>query len=55
MRETDGARFIAIEGNGQLTIDIGQNYQDEGLSDLPEAHEIVRLLEQQNAPHAGGQ
>jgi Flp pilus assembly protein TadG len=39
------ADTIAIEGNGQLNIKIGQNYQDQGLPDLPEAHEVVRLLE----------
>jgi hypothetical protein len=39
------ADTIAIEGNGQLNIHIGQNYQDSGLPDLPEAHEIVHLIE----------
>ena len=39
------ADTIAIEGNGQLNIKIGQNYQDTGLPDLPEADEIVRLTE----------
>src|SRR5687767_11694315 len=38
------ADTIAIEGNGQLNIHIGQNYQDSGLPDLPEAHEIVHLI-----------
>lgn len=39
------ADTISIEGNGQLTIHIGQNYQSSGLPDLPEAHEIVHLSE----------
>jgi hypothetical protein len=39
------ADTIAIEGNGQLNIKIGQNYQSSGLPDLPEADEIVRLTE----------
>jgi len=39
------ADTIAIEGNGQLNIHIGQNYQGSGLPDLPEAHEIVHLIE----------
>ncbi len=39
------ADTIAIEGNGQLNIHIGQNYADSGLPDLPEAHEIVHLIE----------
>lgn len=39
------ADTISIEGNGQLNIKIGQNYQDSGLPDLPEADEIVRLTE----------
>jgi hypothetical protein len=39
------ADTIAIEGNGQLNIKIGQNYQSTGLPDLPEAHEIVHLIE----------
>jgi hypothetical protein len=39
------ADTIAIEGNGQLNIHIGQNYQDSGLPDLPEAHEVVHLIE----------
>jgi Flp pilus assembly protein TadG len=39
------ADTVAIEGNGQLNIHIGQNYQDSGLPDLPEAHEIVHLIE----------
>ncbi len=39
------ADTIAIEGNGQLNIKIGQNYQATGLPDLPEADEIVRLTE----------
>ena len=34
-----------VEGNGQLNIHVGQNYQDSGLPDLPEAHEIVHLIE----------
>jgi Flp pilus assembly protein TadG len=38
------ADTIAIEGNGQLNIHIGQNYQDSGLPNLPEAHEIVHLI-----------
>jgi hypothetical protein len=38
------ADIIAIEGNGQLNIHIGQNYQDSGLPDLPEAHEVVHLI-----------
>jgi hypothetical protein len=39
------ADTIAIEGNGQLNIQIGQNYQSTGLPDLPEADETVRLTE----------
>jgi Flp pilus assembly protein TadG len=39
------ADTIAIEGNGELIIHIGQNYQNSGLPDLPEADEIVRLTE----------
>jgi Flp pilus assembly protein TadG len=39
------ADTIAIEGNGQLNIKIGENYQEAGLPDLAEADEIVRLLE----------
>jgi len=39
------ADTIAIEGNGQLNIHIGQNCQGSGLPDLPEAHEIVHLIE----------
>jgi Flp pilus assembly protein TadG len=39
------ADTIAIEGNGQLNIEVGQNYQDDGLPDLPEAHEVVHLIE----------
>jgi hypothetical protein len=39
------ADTIAIEGNGQLNIKIGQNYQSTGLPDLPEAHEVVHLIE----------
>jgi putative Flp pilus-assembly TadE/G-like protein len=39
------ADTIAIEGNGQLNIHIGQNYQSSGLPDLPEAHEIVHLIQ----------
>jgi len=39
------ADTIAIEGNGQLNINIGQNYQSSGLPDLPEAHEIVHLIQ----------
>jgi Flp pilus assembly protein TadG len=39
------ADTIAIEGNGQLNIKIGQNYQSSGLPDLPDADEIVRLTE----------
>jgi Flp pilus assembly protein TadG len=39
------ADTIAIEGNGQLNIKIGQNYPSSGLPPLPEAHEIVHLIE----------
>jgi hypothetical protein len=39
------ADTIAIEGNGQLNIHIDQNCQGSGLPDLPEAHEIVHLIE----------
>jgi hypothetical protein len=39
------ADTIAIEGNGLLNIHIGQNYRDSGLPDLPEAHEVVHLIE----------
>jgi putative Flp pilus-assembly TadE/G-like protein len=39
------ADTIDIEGNGQLNIHIGQDYQDSGLPDLPEAHEVVHLIE----------
>jgi hypothetical protein len=39
------ADTIDIEGNGQLNIQIGQNYQESGLPDLPEAHEVVHLIE----------
>jgi hypothetical protein len=39
------ADTIAIEGNGQLNMHIGQNYQDSGLPDLPEAHEIAHLIQ----------
>jgi Flp pilus assembly protein TadG len=39
------ADTIAIEGNGQLNINIGENYQDSGLPELPEAHEVVHLIQ----------
>ena len=39
------ADTIKIEGNGQLNIHIGQNYQDSGLPDLPEEGEVVHLIE----------
>jgi hypothetical protein len=39
------ADTIAIEGNGQLNIEIGENYREAGLPDLAEADEIVRLLQ----------
>jgi hypothetical protein len=39
------ADTISIEGNGQLNIKIGQNYQSSGLPALPEAHEIISLIE----------
>jgi Flp pilus assembly protein TadG len=39
------ANTISIEGNGQLRIKIGQNYQSTGLPDLPEAEEVVYLIE----------
>lgn len=48
---TNAAQFaiiadtISIEGNGQLRIKIGQNYASTGLPDLPEAQEVVYLLE----------
>ena len=48
---TNAAQFaiiadtISIEGNGQLIIKIGQNYATTGLPDLPEAQEVVYLLE----------
>lgn len=48
---TNAAQFaiiadtISIEGNGQLKIKIGQNYATTGLPDLPEAQEVVYLLE----------
>jgi Flp pilus assembly protein TadG len=38
------ADTIAIEGNGQLNIKIGQNYPSSGLPPLPEAHEVVHLI-----------
>jgi Flp pilus assembly protein TadG len=39
------ADTIAIEGNGQLRIKIGQNYTSTGLPDLPAADEVVYLNE----------
>ena len=48
---TNAAQFaiiadtISIEGNGQLLIKIGQNYASTGLPDLPQAQEVVYLLE----------
>jgi hypothetical protein len=39
------ADTIKIEGNGQLNIHIGQNYQDSGLPNLPEEGEVVHLIE----------
>jgi|GEM_PF-1216765 Flp pilus assembly protein TadG len=48
---TNAAQFaiiadtISIEGNGQLRIKIGQNYATTGLPDLPQAQEVVYLLE----------
>jgi Flp pilus assembly protein TadG len=38
------ADTIAIEGNGQLNIKIGQNYPSSGLPALPEANEVVHLI-----------
>jgi Flp pilus assembly protein TadG len=48
---TNAAQFaiiadtISIEGNGQLRIKIGQDYATTGLPDLPQAQEVVYLLE----------
>lgn len=48
---TNAAQFaiiadtIAIEGNGQLRIKIGQDYQSTGLPDLPAANEVIYLIE----------
>jgi Flp pilus assembly protein TadG len=48
---TNAAQFaimadtIAIEGNGQLNIKIGQDYQSTGLPALPAADEVVYLVE----------
>lgn len=48
---TNAAQFaiiadtIAIEGNGQLRIKIGQDYQSTGLPDLPAADEVIYLIE----------
>ncbi len=39
------ADTISIEGNGLLRIRIGQNYASSGLPDLPEAQEVVYLLD----------
>jgi hypothetical protein len=39
------ADTIAIEGNGQLTIHIGENYQSSGLPNLPAADETIYLTE----------
>jgi hypothetical protein len=39
------ADTISIEGNGQLNIKIGQNYQSSGLPALPEAGEVISLIE----------
>jgi hypothetical protein len=39
------ADTISIEGNGQLNIKIGQNYQSSGLPALPEAGETISLIE----------
>ena len=39
------ADTIAIEGNGQLRIKIGQNYTSTGLPDLPAAEEVVYLVQ----------
>jgi hypothetical protein len=39
------ADTISIEGNGQLNIKVGQNYQSSGLPDLPEADEVVYLIQ----------
>jgi Flp pilus assembly protein TadG len=48
---TNAAQFaimadtIAIEGNGELRIKIGQDYQSTGLPALPAADEVVYLIE----------
>ena len=48
---TNAAQFaimadtIAIEGNGELRIKIGQDYQSTGLPALPAADEVVYLVE----------
>ncbi len=48
---TNAAQFaimadtIAIEGNGELKIKIGQDYQSAGLPALPAADEVVYLIE----------
>ena len=48
---TNAAQFaimadtIAIEGNGELKIKIGQDYQSAGLPALPAADEVVYLVE----------
>lgn len=39
------ADTIQVEGNGVLTIKIGADYASAGLPKLPEAHEVVRLVE----------
>lgn len=39
------ADTISIEGNGQLRIKIGQDYQSSGLPNLPAAEEVVYLIE----------
>lgn len=39
------ADTISIEGNGLLRIRIGQDYASAGLPDLPEAQEVVHLIE----------
>jgi hypothetical protein len=38
------ADTVSIEGNGQLTIAIGQDYQSAGLPPLSESQEVIRIV-----------
>jgi Flp pilus assembly protein TadG len=38
------ADTVSIEGNGQLTIAIGQDYQSAGLPPLSESHEVLHIV-----------